>query len=176
MNQRGSTLLYVLVLLLVLTGGLGYYILNNQSQFNLTFSTNNTQNIVVPKETSITSKSPTPSLDISDWKTYTNQLDFENKYPQTWDYYKLGDNDIAFGPTELVKANSIQLNNPNVGALIGGKAWPIEVKPLNGNLYYYGPNQIPFTSNETEKVSSQQLIIDGINTVTYTIVFSEDAP
>ena len=110
------------------------------------------------------------------WKVYSLQSDFEIKYPQSWNFYKFQENDIAFGPKELIQANRERLENPNTGAMIGGKAWPVEIEPLNDTLYFYGGNSEPFISDDQRKVSSEEVIIDGIHAVRYTIVFNYEAP
>lgn len=92
MNQKGSSLIYVLLLILLVTGGLGYYILNNQSQFNPTLPNGNSQSVIIAKKTPSASPSAFPTMDTSNlskidtsnWKTYTNQkFGISLKYPNT---------------------------------------------------------------------------------------------
>ena len=112
----------------------------------------------------------------ANWKTYTLQSGFEVKYPQDWDFYEFNRNTATFGPRELVQTNRERLNNPNIGALIGGKAWPVEIKPLNNNIYLYGPNDVSFISDEQKKVSSTVTVINGIKALRYIIMFNYEAP
>lgn len=127
----------------------------------------------LPSRASMTEGDPT-----SNWKTYTSQSNFEFKYPQTWDYYKYQVErvDIAFGPKELIKVNRERLDNPNIAALIGGKAWPVEIKSFNGNLYLYGPNEVSFISDAQKKVTSKEIVVNGITAVRHTIEFDYNAP
>ena len=129
---------------------------------------------LVVSSPSITSAA-NPDLIGANWKTYVHS-NFQLNYPLNWDFYKMGEDDVLFGPTELVKVNRERLENPDIAALIGGKAWPVSVGLLKGDIYYYGPNKVSFTTNEQANVTSKRLAIEGLSVLKHIIEFKDDAP
>lgn len=166
MTQRGF--ISIILIVLVLAGAVAGYIYFNQKIPSIFPS---------KPETSVT---PTPIIpdEKANWKTYILPSNFEVKYPQTWDYYKYGFEiiDVTFGPKELIEENRKRLENPEIAALIGGKAWPVEINLLRGDLYLYSSNEVSFVSDSQKKVTSKEITINGLKAVRYTIEFNYDAP
>ncbi|MDP3998878.1 MAG: hypothetical protein Q8P89_04670 [bacterium] len=166
-------LIVAIGILVVILGSGGFFLAIKGFQTNLpsVFPPITSKPTPLPSITSATEGDPT-----ANWKMYFLQSNFEVKYPPNWDFYKLMENNITFGPRKLVAANRERLDNPDTGALIGGKAWPVEVKPLTGNSYFYSSNEVSFVSDGQKKVISEEVIINGIKAVSYIIVFNYDAP
>src|SRR5260221_1234107 len=151
--QKGfASVLLVLVVILAVVGGLFYYgVMNGNLLKTSDPNLDTTQKFDEQMNTDSISNT-------SDWKTYADSTNtFQLKYPSDWEFYNFDNIEVAFGPKELIDRNREQLNDVTIGALIGGKAWPISVEQLHQGIYYYNATEVPFSSSNEELIASQEI-------------------
>jgi hypothetical protein len=115
------------------------------------------------------------STNASNWKNYANNNDkFSLKYPSNWDTFDFG-NSTVFGPKNLISRNIKQLNDPEIGALIGGKALPVkvDVESVDGFFIY---SDDTFVSDENKEVTQKDVLIANKLATQYTLTYKSEEP
>lgn len=89
MNQKGFANIILIVLVVVLAGALGYFIITKKSEPVSQQQTQNSQNQIPSQNLPSKTQAPSPTLPTTvkseNWKTYqNNKYGFEFGYPENW--------------------------------------------------------------------------------------------